>query len=189
MDLLWRVGAFAERFPSEARDFGRAHKDEALANARLYATAGGARPGSLLICDGPLQYVNGMTTGCCQQAPCSTEGLDTCCARGTCTEGGPDEDAFEQAYPDADAELDGAHAFAAALRDILADPNVDDVAGAMAQAMDLDEQEALAALYVPAVPAKKMPDGSDAPARCPICGALVCPTCGSTCECCDSEMT
>jgi hypothetical protein len=186
---FWRPGAFAERYPSQARDVGRAHKLEAVANRLLFATAGVVDPhrihnasyGDVCSPCAPGEAPR----GCCG-SPCLTQGADSCCARGSCAHCGPGEDDFAAIYPKAVRELDACHAYAAALRDILTDPDVEDVAGAVAQATQLHEKGKLAALYAPQAPAKKLPSGETAPARCPVCGATVCPTCGCSCECCSS---
>lgn len=179
----WRIGAFAERSPSPARDIGRTHKLELVANRLLYATAGVAEPRALLdsCYGGSIAGPDGTVRGCCGAAPCPGA-VDSACARGTCV-CGLEADGFEDIYPDAVRALANSHAFGAALRDILTDPDVDDVAEAISTALSLYEGGKLAALYAPAVPAKKMPDGSDAPARCPICGAVVCATCQHPCAC------
>jgi hypothetical protein len=187
----WRVGAFAERYPGPARDVGRAHKLELVANRMLYASAGVVDPNRLAnaaygdpTC-APCAPGE-MARGCCNGPPCAP-GMDTCCARGTCL-CGAEADGFEDIYPDAGKQLANAHAFGAALRDLLTDPDEGDVAGAISTATALFESGKLAALYAPQVPAKKMPDGSDAPARCPVCGCTVCPTCGDPCACVPGAM-
>jgi hypothetical protein len=149
----WRVGAFADRF-SEARELGYCAQTESRALEALYATAGQRTVLSMPCCDGP----------CCCPKP-------------------PDEDAFVGAYPDVAKSMVEARAFGAAVRDILADPDLEDVAGAIDIATALRDAGQLAALYAPAVPTKKLPDGSDAPARCPICGAVACEECGRCCSC------
>jgi hypothetical protein len=185
----WRVGAFADRFPQEARGIGVSHAVEAAANDMLYAAAGVVRPGAIgdaaYGCPSMATPCDGPSPGCCSASACGRTSVDTCCDRGTCSgniERGSD---FEDLYPELDRRLDAQHALAAAIRDINADPDVADVASAIEEAMVLSEDELLA-LYAPQVPAKPLPDGSPAPARCPICGAAVCPTCGCTCECCDA---
>ncbi len=181
----WRVGAFAERYPGPARDIGRAHKLELVANRMLYASAGvvaesaihNASYGDLCSPCAPGEAPR----GCCSGPPCLAA-MDSCCARGTCL-CGAEADGFEDIYGDAVKGLANGHAFAAALRDILTDPDVDDVSGAVSTAISLAESGKVGALYAPQVPAKKLPDGSDAPARCPVCGCAVCPTCGDPCAC------
>jgi hypothetical protein len=174
--LLWRVGAFAQRFPDAAQQIGRAHALHARAARALYDTAGTAPESSFTCC---------FTGECCGSGDCCGE-QGTCCAAGCCSCCRPDEDDLEVAYPQMDAAIDEAHALEAAQRDILTDPDVEDIPAAMTQAQDLAAKGKLSAYYVPASPAKKMPDGSDAPACCPICGCKPCPACGCCCECCDS---
>jgi hypothetical protein len=182
----WRVGAFAERYPNVARDIGRTHKVEAVAARLLYETAGVASSSAVSDAGYGGPYMSAgpgeSPRGCCG-APCATANTDSACSRGTCEHCGPAESDFAAIYPEAAQEMDACHAFGAAVRDILADPDVEDVAGAIEQAMSLHAKGALAKLYAPHAPAKKMPDGSNAPARCPICGATVCPSCGCSCCC------
>lgn len=185
----WRVGAFAERFPQEARDFGRLYALEACASDMLYGSAGMARPGSISdascgVTCGP--YPVDMPPGCCAVTACGRSAIDTCCDRGTCCGCGQGSD-FDELYPEFDKASDAAHARAAAARDILADQDVADVAAAMAELTGMSDDE-LVQLYAPQVPAKPLPSGDPAPARCPICGAAVCPVCQCTCECCDSAI-
>lgn len=186
----WKVGAFQRAFPNVARQIGNQHALEGAACEVMFATAGACSEGQIDRETYPVTgdvYPPGYCTsstvpvrGCCGAAPCAPG--ENACARGTCScdEG---EDSFAETFPDAKAALDNAHALAAAMRDILADPDVEDVAGAQAVAMRLAKAGTLAALYVPASPAKPLPDGSPAPARCPICGAVVCPSCGCSCSC------
>jgi hypothetical protein len=177
----WRVGAFAQRYPRAAMDIGRAHAMHARACGMLYDTAGTALESS---------FRNEPLTGaCCGGADCC-DGAQTvpssCCAAGVCCGCGPGDDDVEAVYPAITVAVDEAHALEAAQRDILTDPDVEDVPAAMSQAVELASQGKLSAFYVPVSPAKKMPDGSDAPACCPICGCNPCPACGCCCECCDS---
>jgi hypothetical protein len=190
-DLLWQPGAFAGRHPDEARRLGDAHALEAAALGVLFDNAGVAGLYEISREASPeVTYprndpgADGVLT-CCD-SPCGRES-DTSCNRGTCC-CDVDDDAFEAVYPDAMTAVDNGHALQAALRDILADPAVEDVGGAIAQAQQLAKRGALAEYYAPASPAKKLPDGSDAPARCPICLAMVCPDCGCACSCCDSSV-
>jgi hypothetical protein len=187
----WRVGAFAERYPQEARDFGRLCKLEAVAGRMLYESAGVVRSGAI----GDASYgappshcgpcgPGDAPAGCCG-SPCARGG-DSCCDRGSCTSCGPREDDFAAMYPEASAALDEGHALSAAIRDVLTDPDLEDVGGAISTATTMASKGELATLYAPAVPAKKLPTGEDAPARCPVCGATVCPTCGCSCSCCPS---
>lgn len=189
---LWRVGAFADRYPRAAQNVGRALKEQSSALRMLYSTAGVTSDSA--ITDSayggpyPVQPADGRPVGCCGSPPCPGmgQGIDSACARGTCccAEG---EDDFASIYPAAAAELDGAAALGAALRDILTDPDVEDVGAAIQQAMTLHAKGQIAAPYAPAVPAKPLPSGAPAPARCPICGASACPACGDACCCAMSE--
>jgi hypothetical protein len=151
----WKIGAFAGF--SEAREIGQGNSTETRAMEALYATAGQRAYLLSSCCNGP--------GPCCSCPPA------------------PDEDAFASTFPDVASTIAEDRAFGAAIRDILADPDLDDVAAAVAIATELHDAGELAALYVPAVPTKKLPDESDAPARCPICGTVACPTCGRTCCC------
>lgn len=183
----WRVGAYAERYPGPARDVGRAHKAELVAARMLYEGAGVMNPSAMTdACYGGVQACapGEMARGCCG-SPCS--GGDSCCDRGTCCNCGPGEDDFSAVYPDAQAALEEGHALSAAIRDILTDPDLEDVGSAIDQAVSMAGKGQLAALYGPQVPAKKMPSGDPAPARCPICGATVCPTCECCCACVPSQ--
>lgn len=188
-DLLWSVGAFADRHPDEARRIGDAHVMEAAAVGLLFANAGVVRSGAIrdacfpAYTDAPYQSGGRPPPLTCCEGSCQP-GNDSCCARGTCN-CDVGEDAFEAIYPDAAKALDEGHAFQAAVRDILADPDLEDVQGAIAQATKLARTGKLAAYYQPSLPAKKLPDGSEGPARCPICGAISCPECGCCCECVD----
>lgn len=183
--ISWRAGAFAERYPGEARDFGRTCKLERDAARLLYENAGVVGPSAIYSAAyGPPCSPCDTPRGCCG-APCARGG-DSCCDRATCSNCGPREDEFAALYPEIAARLDNGHAFSAAVRDILTDPDLEDVGGALAQAATLAAKGQLAALYAPVVPAKKLPSGEAAPARCPCCGATVCPTCGCSCSCCPS---
>lgn len=190
MDMQWRVGAFAEQFPDEARTLGRVYAMECAANSMLYDAAGQVRPGAIqdACCGGMMVASSGSAMGCCADSPCDDE-ADSSCSRGTCdcdeAKGG---DGFEAIYPEADAAIDESRALAAAIRDILADDQVADVPAAMDQARVLYAEGHLSDLYTPSVPAKKLPDGADAPAKCPICGCCACPTCGCSCCCCDGKI-
>lgn len=192
--LPWRVGAFADRYPRAAQDVGRALKAQAGALRLLYSTAGATSDSAIV--DSAYGYPpsygpctpSDVPRGCCGTPPCPghAQGVDSACARGTCCCAEGDED-FAAIYPEAAAELDNAAAFAAALRDINADPDVSDVGAAVDQARALFTKGKLAAAYAPAVPAKPLPSGAPAPARCPICGASCCPACGDCCCCVTSE--
>jgi hypothetical protein len=187
--ISWTPGAFAERHPSEARQVGRLHALQLAAACMLFERAGVVPPGaigeSLYGCgpSWPTPYpYDGPPRGCCGATRCA--GDDTACGRGTCMEcSGLDESSFEATYPDQAAKLCEDNAFAAAVRDILADPDVANAGPALKQAQKLAEAGELAALYAPAPPAKKLPDGSEGPARCQICLATVCPSCGCGCCC------
>lgn len=189
-DLLWSVGAFADRHPDEARRIGEAHAIEAAALGLLFANAGVVRSGAIRDACFPSYPDVAYSPGArppltCCEGSCQP-GTDSCCARGTCN-CDIGEDAFEAIYPAAAQVVDEGHALQAALRDILADPDLEDVQAAIAQAGKLARAGKLAAYYQPAPPAKKLPNGSDGPARCPICGAIACPECGCTCECADGS--
>lgn len=194
--LLWQPGAFAERHPDEARRIGDAHALEAAAIGLLFDNAGvvgqydisRATSPQVIYPEGPYPSSGSPSEGrlACCEGPCARS-TDSCCNRGSCS-CDVDEDAFEAVYPETMAAVDNAHALQAALRDILADPAVEDVAGAVSQAQQLAKKGSLAAAYAPAPPAKKLPSGEDAPARCPICLAVVCPDCGCCCSCCDSAV-
>lgn len=190
--LLWRPGAFADRHPRSALDIGRHHKVEAAANRLLFDTAGVTSDQAIVDAQygyAPTPYpCDGPPRGCCGSPPCpsNAQGVDTSCSRGTCT-CGTGEDAFSAVYPEAAAALEESHALAAAYRDILTDPDVEDVGSALDQAQALAAKGQLAALYAPATPAKKLPSGADAPARCPICGCTVCMACGCSCSCVPSS--
>jgi hypothetical protein len=189
---LWTVGAFAARYPRAAMSVGRALKEQTSARRLLYATAGVTSDSAITdSCYGygvPQPCDGSPPVGCCGAPPCpgTSQGIDSACARGTCccAEG---EDDFAGVYPEAIAELDNGTALAAALRDILTDPDVEDVGAAVEQARGLAAKGQLAALYAPAVPAKPLPSGEAAPARCPVCGCTACPTCGDLCSCLMSE--
>lgn len=190
--LSWRVGAFAERFPVEARELGRYHKLEAVANGMLFESAGAVRAGAIGDaahgCLSTPYPCDGQPPGCCGALRCSSFG-DSCCDRSTCTRCGPHEEEFAAIHPEAAAQLDAAHAHAAAVRDILTDPDVEDIVAALEEASRLTKAGKLAKAYAPQTPAKKLPSGADAPARCPVCGAAVCPTCGCSCACVSSAHT
>lgn len=183
-DLLWRVGAFAERYPRIAAELGRAHALSSRAMAMLHATAGTAaedairypHPCAPTSCDAP-------PATCCEPGCGRDQG--SCCAMGCCSRCGPEPDGVEMVYPAQDAAVDNAHAFEAALRDIDADLEVEDVPGAKTQAFELYDSGDLAEHYVPRRPARELPDGGEPPAICPICGCKACPACHCTCECCD----
>ena len=177
----WRVGAFSQRYPQAAMEIGRAHAMHARACGMLYDTAGTV-PESAFV-------YTPMTGECCGGAACEDAARverKTCCSMGTCCGCGPGDDDIEAVYPQMTVIVDEGHALEAAQRDILADPDVEDIPGAISEARDLASKGKLAAYYVPASPAKKLPDGSDAPKVCPVCGCAPCPACGCTCECCDS---
>lgn len=189
--VSWRIGAFAERYPSDARDLGRSHAMEAASNRLLYATAGVMRAGAVSdalygITVPMSSQASDRPPGCCGPTQCQRGQVDSCCDRSTCAGCGPAESDFDAIYEEVAAQLDEAHAFAAAIRDILTDPDVEDTGASISEATALHSDGALAALYGPSAPAKKMPDGSTATARCPICGCAVCPSCGCSCECCSS---
>lgn len=184
---VWVIGAFAARYPRAAMNVGRALKEQGAALRLLYATAGVTSDGA--ISDSAYGYVStpypcdGPPRGCCGSPPCpSGPGVDSACSRGTCccAEG---EDDFAAIYPEVVQDLDAATALGAAMRDILTDPSVQDVGAAVEQARKLHAKGQLVALYAPAVPAKPLPSGEPAPARCPICGATACPACGDACCC------
>lgn len=182
----WQVGAFASRYPRSAQNVGRALKEQAAAMRLLYATAGVTSDSA--ISDSGYGYIAGPydpgmpPRGCCGAPPCpSGQAVDSCCSRGTCScqEGADD---FAAMYPEVIAELDGRAALAAAVRDILTDPDVEDVGAALESARAMDGKGQLVEAYAPAVPAKPLPSGDPAPARCPICGATQC-ACGCFCAC------
>lgn len=182
----WRVGAFAERYPQEARDIGRACAMEAAANRMLYAGAGVVRQGAIMDAMYGCQPCTpgAAPAGCCGSVMCTGGVTDSCCQRGTCAHCGPGEYDFDAIYTEQAHDLHEHHAYAAAVRDVLTDPDVEDVGSALDEVSKLHGK--LAPFYAPAVPAKKLPDGSDAPARCPICGCTICSACGCSCECCSS---
>ena len=190
--LSWTVGAFSRAYPRAAMSVGRALKEQASALRLLYATAGVTSDSAITdSCYGysPQPCNPGdAPRGCCGSPPCPgpSQGIDSACSRGTCCCAEGSED-FAAIYPEAAADLDNASAFAAALRDINADPDVSDVAEAVEQARTLFAKGQLAKLYTPQVPAKPLPSGEPAPARCPICGAACCSGCGDCCSCCMSE--
>jgi hypothetical protein len=183
-DVTWRIGAFASQYPQEAKILGRGYALEDEAAEQLFETAGQVPQGSIqdALCGGTVYSPSGSPEGCCGSTPCAMDGTDTACARGTCC-CADDDEAFEAIYPEIGVAMAEGRALAAAVRDILTDPDIEDVAAPIAAARELAAAGQLAILYAPAVPAKKLPDGTDAPARCPICGACTCPTCGCTCCC------
>jgi hypothetical protein len=176
--LPWRIGCFAERNPRAAAEIGRANALAARACRALFDTAGTAPESSFLY---PVPAPE-----CCGEPGCTEAG--TCCAAGCCATCRPDEDDFEMIHGEADAQMDEGQAFAAACRDILTDPDLEDTAGAMQTAREMTARGTLGAYYAPRSPAKPMPDGSKAPAMCPVCGMKACPACGCTCCCCDSAV-
>lgn len=184
----WQVGAFAARYPRAAQNIGRALKEQAAAMRLLYATAGVTADSA--ITDSAYGYISGPPydpgmppRGCCGSPPCPAgQGIDSCCSRGTCACQEGDDD-FAAMYPEVVAELDGQTAFGAAVRDILTDPDVEDVGAAVDVSRSMADKDQLAAFYIPTVPAKPLPNGEDAPARCPICGATQCAACGCFCTC------
>lgn len=182
-DLLWRVGAFAQRFPMAAAEIGRAHAFHARAARALYDSVG-TSPESMFSYPPPPGSCCKMDDGHSMEACAAEQG--TCCTMGMCCNCRPGGDDLETVYPEIDAACDVSHALEAAQRDILTDPDVENTGAALAQAKTLAESGALAALYVPRSPAKKGPDGEPGPEVCPICGAKRCSACGCCCECCDS---
>lgn len=183
-DLLWRVGAFAERYPRIAAQIGTTYALASRAMAMLHASAGTVPENTIRFPVGPAVAGPGEAAPMCCVPGCGQrEG--TCCSMGCCSRCGPEPDGVEMAYPAQDAAVDNGRAFEAALRDIDADLEVEDVAAAKSQAFELYRAGDLADEYVPRPPARELPDGGTPPAICPICGCTACPMCGCTCECAD----
>ena len=193
-DLLWHVGAFAQRNPETAAQLGRAHALHARAVRAMYDSVGTApeqtfaSPPSAGDCCGMCPSGGMMCSECPKKADCCRSEPGSCCAMGCCTNCRPDHDDAEMMHPEIDAAVDDGHVFEAAYRDILADPEVDDVAAAVAQAQKFHDAGDLAEMYAPKAPARDAPDGSPAPKVCPVCGAKECAACGCCCECCDSAV-
>jgi hypothetical protein len=110
----------------------------------------------------------------------------TCCTCGTCSQCRPDHDDFETLYPEPEKIIDSGHAFQAAVLDILADPEVQDIGASLSEAVALHAAGLLLALYQPAPPLRTAEDGEPFPARCPVCSCFTCEACGCVCECADA---